>query len=151
MAASLTSESLAQRKIFFDVKTRLAEKIALAPIKATTQYFLIESSWAGVVEYGAQYALWLKNLRRDEQKDHVSISLDLELREPQGFSEGKLLASDQISMIVRFAAVPDQEVSTALDAMRRQLKIDSQRMLRELSEIGPVIVERSRKMVNQAP
>lgn len=83
--------------VTFDVKTPFSEKLDLAAAKNGTVLILMESEWGGVREYGEDYALWLRDIRRGRNGDSVTVTLQVELRAASLFGEGTLLDSRSIS------------------------------------------------------
>jgi len=89
----------AQEKISFDLKTRFAEKLDLAPAKNGALLILMESEWGSVTEFGEDYALWLRNVVRERRGDSMMVTLDVELRTGTLFDEGDLLKSRKITVV----------------------------------------------------
>lgn len=137
----------AQSKVFFDVKTKMVEKIQLAPVKAATEYLLLQSEWAGIAEYGSEFALWLKHYKRDGDENRATLSLDLELRKPEGFREGILLAKDRVEVTVFYDQDPPRHEKNSLEVMMRQLKINSKKATLEISTLSERIVESAQMLV----
>jgi hypothetical protein len=136
-----------QSKVFFDVKTKMVEKVQLAPIKAVTEYLLIQSEWAGIAEYGSEFALWLKHYKRDGDENRATLSLDLELRKPEGFREGILLAKNRIEVAVVYDEEPPRNEKHSLEVVMRQLKINSKKTAMEFTALGERVVDTAQRLV----
>jgi hypothetical protein len=95
----------AQEKLKLDVKTKLLEKPGVTAIKNGTVLLVMQSEWAEISEFNEDYALWLRNPKRETHGDSVTLTLDMELRSPSLFSEGDLLDSERIT--VTYAAHGD--------------------------------------------
>ncbi len=104
----LFGQSQNETIVKLDVKTLMNEKNALAVSKLGTIQFLNESAWARVVEVGEDYSLWLKNYEIMQADNEITISLDVELRTPAAFRNGRLLESRHIE--VSFEATTEGEI-----------------------------------------
>ena len=136
------------KKIYFDVKTKLAEKSDLTAGKIGTIIFLVESDWAGVREIGEDYSLWLKNYRRKKVKDIVIINLDVEIRTPSMFTSGSLLKSKTIK--VAFRAEDDWSgVRSIRDAVERKMRNKSRELQKEALFIGENVVKTAHELIKQ--
>ena len=89
----------AQDKIEIDLKTKLLEKPELTAAKNGTLLLLNESDWGSVVETGEDYALWIRDARREERGDSIALTVELELRDPSFLQEGALLASRTVTIV----------------------------------------------------
>lgn len=85
--------------VTFDVKTRFCEKLDLTAAKNGAVLILMQSDWGGVREYGEDYALWLRDIRRSRIGDSIAVTLQVELRAASLLGEGELLGSGSISAV----------------------------------------------------
>jgi hypothetical protein len=86
------------RTTSLDLKTKFSEKLDLSAAKNGALLLLMESDWAGVTEFGEDYALWLRHPVHERRGDSIVVTLDAELREGSLFEEGDLLASRRITV-----------------------------------------------------
>jgi hypothetical protein len=114
----LNSQPAAQGKIFFNVKTKLIEKAKLTHIKNATEYKLLKTEWSGVTELGQEYDLWLKNYRKTESGNNISVRLDIEIRRPGYLKAGELIFTKEIE--VSFDVHKDYERPEAQNELFRQ-------------------------------
>jgi len=142
------SASLAQGKIFFDVKTKYLEKHKLMHIKAATEWFLSKSDWAGVTEAVSDYQLWLKNYQRRESNSQFEVKVDLELRSKKILGEGKLLKSALI--VVSYKIEGDhKKADTAFEFYKNEFSSWSKQVKIEAYEAGENIVNELHEMIGQ--
>ncbi len=137
-----------QGKIFFDVKSKWAEKAKLYHIKIGTEILLLKSEWASVTEIGAEYALWIRNFKKIENGSSVTIELDIEIRQPAGFTEGKLLANEHIECSFDL----DNELKRPKDHIelfRQKLKNVSTSVLLEANVVSEHIYMRIMELVKK--
>jgi hypothetical protein len=112
-----------------DVKTTVAEKRALGIAKAGLIAALKNSNWAQVVEFGEDRAVWLKRLERSQSGTVVTLSVDLEIREPRAIGEGRLVSSRRVT-----ASYDTAFANGLTDAERRaRLDLESERMMQALA------------------
>ena len=79
-------------QIRIDVKTGWLEKNKLATVKQGVLTLFEELPWVSSTEFGEDYSLWLKNLRRQRGTDGtVIVMMDVEIRTPALFGSGTLL------------------------------------------------------------
>lgn len=98
-AYSQNQQQAQRRKVKIDVKTQLVEKVELSPIKAGVIAAIDSSTWGEVVEIDEHYSLWIKApLRQPLGKDSMMITVQLELRTPAMFRDGKFINSSTLSM-----------------------------------------------------
>ncbi len=86
----------AQEKVYFDIKTSLEEKTSLLPVELGATLVFSQSNWAGVLELGEDFCIYLKNYRRKVTHNYIYIAMDVELREPGTLKAGKLLSTREI-------------------------------------------------------
>lgn len=87
----------AQVKI--DVKTTWKEKKGLAVLKNGVLGSLDAADRFQSVEFGEDYALWLRDIKRNlGNGDTVLIELQLEVRKPSLFQKGDLISSGTVSI-----------------------------------------------------
>jgi hypothetical protein len=91
--------ALAQSRVKLDLKTKWLEKPGLTFIKNGARLILNGSEWAEVVEFGEDYALWLRDCNRIERGDSVMLTFTIELREPSLFDEAELLGSRSDTLV----------------------------------------------------
>jgi hypothetical protein len=96
----VTATASAQGRIYFDIKTSFNDKADLLPIELATTLILTQSRWAGTLEIGEDYTLFLKNYQRTERTESALIQIDVELREKSEFRIGKLLKAKRIKLKV---------------------------------------------------
>lgn len=92
----LSFNIFSQDKIYFDVKTKLAEKSNFVPAKIGVIHFLSNSDKYGVKEFGEDYSLWLKGYKTSQEEYKIKIEFTLEIHTPAMFREGRLLKKDNI-------------------------------------------------------
>jgi hypothetical protein len=95
---SVLSCSISAQKILFDVKTMMQEKEALHVIKVAVINALDNSKWAGTIEVGENYSLWLTNARRETVGDSMISAIDFDLRTPAMFTRGKHILSKHVEV-----------------------------------------------------
>lgn len=100
MMLIVTATASAQGRIYFDIKTSFNDKADLLPIELATTLILTQSRWAGALEIGEDYTLFLKNYQRTERTESALIQIDVELREKSEFRIGKLLKAKRIKLKV---------------------------------------------------
>lgn len=106
LAILFTSAAELSAQIRIDVKTEWREKNKLAPVKHGVLTLLEELPWASSTEFGEDYSLWLRNLRRQLGKDGTVITtLDVEIRTPALFGSGNLLHRRKIESRYRPATL----------------------------------------------
>ena len=88
----------AQDRVYFDIKTTFDEKTDLLPIELGTTLVFSQSDWAGILEIGEDYCIFMRNYRRKETHNAVFISLDIELRNPGTFKAGDILGNRTIRL-----------------------------------------------------
>lgn len=106
---------IAQEKTEIDLKTKIFEKPELTAAKNGTLLLLNQSEWGTVVETGEEYALWIRDARREERGDSIALTVDLELREPSFLQEGALLSSRTITIV--YSSHGDWHAAGAIDAV----------------------------------
>ena len=137
----LIINSFAQTKIFFDVKTKLFEKPKLTYIKNAVDLLILESDWASVTEVGENYALWIRNYKKQEDESSVTVNLDIEIREPRSWAEGKLLDSEHIKVI--FGYQEDiQRVSNHYELFKQKFHNLSDKLLLETTLVSEEIFKK---------
>ncbi|MBN2601925.1 MAG: hypothetical protein JXR87_08030 [Candidatus Marinimicrobia bacterium] len=107
----LTGVVTAQEKVYFDIKTTFEEKAELLPVELGTTLVFSQSDWAGILEIGEDYCIFMRNYRRKEINQAVFISLDIELRKPGTFKAGEILGN----RTVRLKINRDNTVSSATE------------------------------------
>ena len=80
----------------FDIKTRLKERARLQNVKRGITVVLEDQPWAGVVEIGEDYSLWITDLDRAHRGDSVHVRLTVSLRTPAMLTSGDHLDSQRI-------------------------------------------------------
>jgi len=98
IALIFTAPAFAQGRIYFDIKTSLNDKADLLPIELATTIILTQSRWAGALEIGEDYTLFLKNYQRIERRESMLVSLDVELRGKSDFRTGEVLKAKRIKI-----------------------------------------------------
>jgi len=136
----------AQGKIFFDVKTKMSEKAELSHIKIATELLLLDTDWANVTEYGEEYSLWIKNYQKSRDYNLFDVNLDIEIRTPSMWTDGRLLLSKHIE--VSFATgYDDQRVNTHYELIKQKLSNLSEEMQMEAAEVSDRIIRELESMV----
>jgi hypothetical protein len=137
----LTNITFSQDKLFFDVKTKMIEKIQLTHIKSAVGLLLLESNWASVTEIGENYALWLKNYHKEFDGNSVKIYLDIEIREPSAWGEGRLIDPEPIVVIFNFQD-DIQRVSNHYELFKQKFHNISDKLLLETTLVSEKIEDK---------
>ena len=138
---------ICQQKVMFDIKTKQFEKFDFIPIKIATTIILLNSDWAGVIEVGEDYSLWLKNYQRKQVDEEIIISFDVEIRTPAMLRSGSLLTTGKVDY--SFNAAEEWEgVKSTREAIERELKDYSEEINTE-AKMGGEEVEKCAKMLMQ--
>src|SRR5581483_9689706 len=88
----------ATAEIKFDVKTKLHERRQLRLIKLAVVQLINESNWAKVKEFGEDYSLWLKNIKRRLNGELIVLELDVEIHGPAMITEGAFIDRRHLTM-----------------------------------------------------
>lgn len=122
--------TLASAQVRMDVKTRIDEKQVLSVAKAGVISFLRNSPWAVVAELKEDYALWLRNQRRQVNGRRVTVELDVEVRKPRLAGLGALVAGRRVTVDVDLEAM-----SATFSPAERQavLDLESSRALQAIA------------------
>jgi len=129
-----------QGKIFFDVKTKFSEKAELTHIKNALEYRLLNSDWANVTEFGEEFALWLVNYHKTQDDNVSTTELDIEIRKPSLFSEGKLVDEEHIE--VRYVVdVDNRRVDTHWQLFRQKFGNISDELVTEATDVSERIYD----------
>lgn len=129
-----------QGKVFFDVKTKMAEKTRLTHIKTATVLLLLKTEWASVSDISPEYALWLRNYKITESVDEFKVTLEIEIRKPAFLREGDLY----ISKYIEVEGSLHQDVGRSnshFELIRKALKNSSDKVLTEATLVSERIVE----------
>lgn len=93
----LTLCSLSTFGYVLDLRTKLDEKVQLAPIKNGALYYLSQEGHT-IFEISEDYAVWLKDYEKKERNNGtIVISLTVTLTEPTSFQEKEALAEKRIT------------------------------------------------------
>jgi hypothetical protein len=141
--------TLAQGKIFFDVKTKLFEKPKLTHIKTATDWLLLQTDWGSVSEFTADYQLWIKKYKKSAEGNHVTVSLVIELRTVELLSEGDLIKKQPID-ISYFLESDNKRANTQWEFYKKKFSAFSEQIKIEAFEAGQKIVAELFKMVSEA-
>ncbi|MBU0712495.1 hypothetical protein KJ762_10220 [bacterium] len=101
----------AQDRVYFDIKTTFDEKTELLPVELGTTLVFSQSDWAGILELGEDYCIFMRNYRRKETRSAIYISLDIEMRKPGTFKAGDILGTRTIRLKIN----RDDTVSSATE------------------------------------
>jgi len=93
--------SIAQNRVYFDIKTSFDEKTELLLVELGTTLVFAQSDWAGVLEIGEDYCILIRNYRRKETSNAVYITLDVELCQPGTFRAGNILGTHAIRLKIK--------------------------------------------------
>lgn len=89
----------AAAQVQIDVKTKWGEKKGLTVIKQGVITAIDESGWSVTTEFGEDYALWVKDLKRLKgKKDTVVVRVTLELRTGSLMAEGDLIEKKKVEL-----------------------------------------------------
>lgn len=131
----------AQEKIFFDVKTKMSEKLKLTHIKSAVDILLLETDWASVTEVGENYALWIRNYHKEEDESSVKVNLDIEIRQPSTWGEGELIDSEPIEVTFDFQKDINR-VSNHYELFKQKFRNISDKLILETTLVSEKIVEK---------
>lgn len=132
----LTSSLLvAQGKVFFDVKTKWAEKSKMTHIKTMFSYKLLNSDWANVTEVGEEYQIWLKNYRKVQDDNVFTTTIDLEIRRPKLLGEGELVEKREVK-VVFVTGIDNRRVDTHFELAEKILGHISEELKMEATEVS---------------
>lgn len=141
----LSQASIAQQKIFYDFKTKLSEKFQLTHIKNSTELLIIDSDFASVSELVADYALWLKNYRKTQDQNVFTVKLDIEIREPKIFGEGKLMLKDSVKVIY-VIGIRNEYAENHYELFKQRFDNWSEEILAETSEVSCRLFNKIKQM-----
>ena len=94
--------------IYFDVKTRFAEKREFVSVKAGLLAFIKHAEWAAIKDIGENYSVWLKDYTRRQNGSAVNIELILQIRTPAMFTHGKRLVEKSVQVSYDISKVPNR-------------------------------------------
>ncbi|MFA4838662.1 MAG: hypothetical protein WC703_04205 [Candidatus Neomarinimicrobiota bacterium] len=146
----LTATASAQGRIYFDIKTSLNDKADLLPIELATTLILAQSRWAGALEIGEDYTLFLKNYQRTERAESALVVLDVELREKSDFRTGKLLKAKRIKLKID-ASDQLNQLQDAYQVIRNGLRKTDVRFQSETLSLAKAIEIAAWQMVMNLP
>ena len=92
------SFATSQNKIYIDIKTYIHEKTNFIPAKAGTTYFISQDAKLGIREIGENYSLWLKDYSSEQKGKNITINYIVELHSPAMIRQGRLIASERLSV-----------------------------------------------------
>jgi len=141
-----------------DVKTAVTQKADFGPAEVGTTVCLANVKWARVREFGADYALWLKNYERIKVGQDVRVEMDVQLRTAATLRSGSRTAERHVSAILRDpGADPPPSYRRRLDdfeAFRKALSETFSEatgtMKAEATALGPCICQAARSMLDDA-
>jgi hypothetical protein len=141
----LTNPLHAQDKVYFDIKTSLEEKRAMLPVELGTTLVLSQSDWAGVLELGEDFCIYLKNYRRKVTRNTIYVAVDIELCKPGTLKAGQLLDSHEIRVKINRDA--DVSLATELYQMLKSgFEISAASSHNEAIIVGKLVEESVRDM-----
>lgn len=104
----------AHAQVRLDVKTSWSEKKGLAAAKLGLLSAIDAAEWAANEEFGEDYAVWLRNLRKfTGTNDSLIVALDIEIREPSLFGPGTLKGTEHVEVRYR---IPGAGTASPTDA-----------------------------------
>lgn len=122
-------------KIFFDVKTKWAEKTELTHIKNMLDYLILQTDWASVTEIGEEYELWLLDYSKTQDENVFTVKLDLEIRKPKSIGKGELVICKNIDE--KFViALENDRVNTHFELYKQKYNNISDELITEAVTVG---------------
>ncbi len=97
IVAALIFSAVACAQVKIDLKTSVEDKEKLKLAKAGLGAYLRQTEWAQVVNFGEDYSVWIKRLKRRFKGNMLHFEVDLELRTTADVTSGKLLAARHTS------------------------------------------------------
>jgi hypothetical protein len=85
--------ALVQAQTKIDIKTPVEDKDKLKLAKAGLAAYLQQADWASIVNFGEDYSVWIKNLKRRFKGNVLMFEVDLELKTTADISTGTLISA----------------------------------------------------------
>jgi uncharacterized protein YpmB len=80
-------------QIKIDIKTPIEDKEKLKLAKAGLGAYLQQAEWASIVNFGEDYSVWVRNLKRRFKGNILVFEVDLDLKTRADISTGSLISS----------------------------------------------------------
>jgi hypothetical protein len=138
----------AQDKIYFDIKTESNQKLKMLPIEVGIMFYFMRSDWAGTLELGEDFTLWIINYQKFQSGDLVYVNYIVELRYPSLFRAKELILAKKVNLQYNPNEIEVAEASL-LSAIQRKVNILNDDVYREISVVGQATLEVARKMMEE--
>jgi len=125
--------ALCQYKI--DLKTPAGDKEKLRLAKAGLGSYLRQAEWAKVVNFGEDYSVWIKDLKRKFQGNVLHFDVTLEIRTTADIGSGDLLSARTIRDTIDLT-----EIGTKTTFEEREIIIQVEKQLQKNNKYKPLPV-----------